>query len=327
VTIGPEDNTLQKIADKINGAGAGVLASVVHDTNGYRLSIRSKDTGLENGFKIATTNAQDGGGVDIGNLGALGYDPSTGTGAMELKQDGQNAKAKINNLDVESASNTMSNVVDGLSLTLTKTFATAVDVTVTSDTDSIKKAITDFATNYNSLVGYLRKQTAYNADTKKAGNLQGDRTAINLMYQLRTLTGGNGGNSSVFTRLTDIGLEPQKDGTLKVDNTKLGKAVGNLDELKKMLSNDAGGGSADGVGRKFKNYIDGMLGDDGPLDAKTEGLNARIKANQDQQDRLEDRVSAYEKRIRAQYEALDTQMAQLSGLSSYVSQQMKLLGG
>jgi flagellar hook-associated protein 2 len=327
VTIGPEDNTLQKIAEKINGASAGVLASVVHDTNGYRLSIRSKETGLENGFKITTTNAQDGDGVDIGNLGALGYDPSTGAGAMELKQDGQNAKAKINNLDVESASNTMSNVVDGLSLTLTKTFATAVDVTVSSDTDSIKKAITDFASNYNSLVGYLRKQTAYNADTKKAGNLQGDRTAINLMYQLRTLAAGNGGSSSVFARLTDIGLEPQKDGTLKVDNTKLGKAVGKLDELKKMLSNDANGGPADGVGRKFKNYIDGMLGDDGPLDTKTEGLNARIKANQDQQDRLSDRAAAYEKRLRAQYQALDAQMAQLSGLSGYVSQQMKLLGG
>lgn len=326
VTIGAEDNTLQKIADKLNGAGAGVLASVVHDANGYRLSIRSKETGLENGFKITTTNAQDAGGADIGNLGALAYDPSAGATDMTLMQDGQNAKAKINNLDVESASNTMTNVVDGLSLTLTKTFATAVDVTVSSDTDSIKKAVTDFAANYNSLVGYLRKQTAYDATTKKAGNLQGDRTAINLMYQMRTLASGNGGNSSVFTRLTDIGLEPQKDGTLKVDNTKVGKAVGNLDELKKMLSNDAGGGSADGVGRKFKAYLDGMLGDDGPLEAKTDGLNARIKANMDQQDRLSDRAAAYEKRIRAQYEALDAQMAQLSGLSSYVSQQMKLLG-
>lgn len=326
VTIGAEDNTLQKIADKINGAGAGVLASVVHDANGYRLSIRSKDSGLENGFKITTTNEQDGGGVDIGDLGALSYDPSAGTSDMTLMQEGQNAKAKINNLDVESASNTMTNVVDGLSLTLSKTFSTAVDVTVSTDNATIKKAITDFATNYNNLVGYLRKQTAYNADTKKAAALQGDRTAINLMYQLRMLTAGNGGSSSVFTRLTDIGLEPQKDGTLKVDGTKLDDAVGNLPELKNMLYNDASGGSTDGIARKFKSYLDGMLGDDGPMETKTEGLNARIKDNQDQQARLEDRVSAYEKRIRAQYEALDTQMAQLSGLSNYVSQQMKLLG-
>jgi flagellar hook-associated protein 2 len=316
VTIGPEDNTLQKIADKINGAGAGVLASVVHDANGYRLSVRSKDTGTENGFKIGTS----------GTLDALAYDPTAGASDMTLLQDGLNAKAKINGLDVESASNSMSNVVDGLSLTLTKTFSTAVDVTVSTDTDSIKKAVTDFATNFNNLVGYLRKQTAYDADTKKAGTLQGDRTAINLMFTLRNLSGGNGGNSSVFTRLTDIGLEPQKDGTLKVNSTTLGKAVGNLPDLKAMLSNDAGGGAGDGVARKFKSFIDGMLGDDGPMEAVTDGLASRIKTNLAQQDRLDERATAYEKRLRAQYQALDTQMSQLSGLSNYVSQQMKLLG-
>jgi flagellar hook-associated protein 2 len=102
--------------------------------------------------------------------------------------------------------------------------------------------------------------------------------------------------------------------------------VGNLPDLKAMLSNDAGGGAGDGVARKFKSFIDGMLGDDGPMEAVTDGLAARIKTNLAQQDRLDERATAYEKRLRAQYQALDTQMSQLSGLSNYVSQQMKLLG-
>ena len=325
ITIGPEDNTLSKIAEKINGAGGGVLASIVRDTNGYRLSIRSRETGEENAFRISATNAQDENGDDIGNLAQLAY----GTGAssdMELKQASQNAKALINNLEVESGSNTLSNVMDGLSLTLNRTFATPVEVTVGTDTAAIRTAVTNFQSNFNTLVGYLRKQTAYNGEGKKAGPLQGERTAIALVAQLRNLASGSGGSSSLYSRLTDIGLEPQKDGTLKLSGSTLDKAIANLADLKNVLSNqDDAVPARNGIGQRFKNYLSGLLDTAGPLQGATEGLNARIKNNQAQQDALSKRASAYEARIRAQYQALDAQMGQLQGLSAYVSQQMSLL--
>ena len=69
-----------------------------------------------------------------------------------------------------------------------------------------------------------------------------------------------------------------------------------------------------------------FLGVDGSLSTRSSGLQARIDANKDQQARLEDRVSAFETRVRAQYTALDQQMGQMSGLSSYLTQQMTLLG-
>jgi flagellar hook-associated protein 2 len=327
VTIGPDDDTLAKIAAKINGAGAGVQASVVTDASGARLSIRSKDSGVENAFQITATNAVDGSGNPIGNLGALAYDPAGGAAGMTRTQQAVNALASINGLPIDSASNTLSNVLDGLTVNLIKPTTTPVEVSVASDTDAIKNAVTAFAQAFNDTMTYLRAQTKYDPDTKKAGTLQGDRTAINLMSQLRNLAGGNGGNSSVFSRLTDIGLEPQKDGTLKVDSAALGKAVGNLDELKKALANlDDATPANNGLGQKFKSYLDGMLDDSGAIETVTDSLQARIKDNLAQQDRLNDRADAYEKRIRAQYQALDAQMGQLQGLSDYVSQQLKLLG-
>jgi len=325
VVIGPEDNTLSKIAEKINAAGAGVLASVVRDANGYRLSIRSRETGEENGFRISATNAQDEQGDDIGNLEQLAYGPGVAS-SLQLKQAGTNAKAVINNLQVESASNTLSNVMDGLSLTLNRTIATPVDVTVASDTTAIRTAVTNFQSQYNALISHLRKQTAYNGEGKKAGPLQGDRTAINLMNQLRGLASASGGASGLYSRLTEIGLEPQKDGSLSLRGSVLDKAIGNVSDLRSLFAHeDDAVPERAGIARRFSGYLSGLLGSTGPLQGATEGLNARIKRNLAQQDAMSKRVSSFESRIRAQYQALDEQMGQLQGLSAYVSQQMNLL--
>ena len=58
------------------------------------------------------------------------------------------------------------------------------------------------------------------------------------------------------------------------------------------------------------------------LSSRTTGLQDRLTRNKKDQDRLEDRVAATEKRLRAQYSALDTRMAGLNSLQSYLTQQI-----
>mgnify|MGYP005605805325 CR=1 FL=1 len=70
---------------------------------------------------------------------------------------------------------------------------------------------------------------------------------------------------------------------------------------------------------------DQVLGIEGSISTRTEGLRKRIDLNQDRQELLQDRIAMMEKRLRAQYTALDRNMGQLSGLSSYVTQQMQAL--
>ena len=323
-------DTLADVRDKINGSGAGVIASIVTDASGARLSIRSKETGLDNGFQL-TTNDSDGIDEDAAGLSRLSYDPLSGANQMTRNQAAQNALATINGITIDSASNTLSNVLDGLTVTLNKVVPSTspISISVAQDNDSMRKAMTDFASAYNDAMKYLRDQTAYDPTTKKGGPLQGDRTAISLVSQLRTLAGGSTNASGVFTRLTDIGLEPQKDGSLSIKADKMTTALGNLTELKKMFATvDATttGGVTNGIGQQFRSYGDGLLGADSVFDSRTQSLTSRIKSNTDRQARLEELASAYEKRLRAQYQALDTQMGSLNSLSSYVSQQMKLLG-
>jgi flagellar hook-associated protein 2 len=314
------DDTLAEIRDKINGANAGVTATIINDVNGARLSLRSTDSGAVNGFKITATETTDDSDPATG-LSMLGYDPSAGTPPMSLNQAGSNARALINGIQVESASNTLSNVSDGLSLTLSKVSATPVQLTVATDTAAVKTAVNDFITAFNALASNLQTNLKYDSASKKAGPLQGDRMAVNLQWALRGVINQPSSASSVFSTLSTIGISMQQDGKLKLSSSDLDDALANQTELKKMLTANTGAVGSSGFMTRFDDLASAMLDVEGSVTLREEGLQKSIERNQDQQDAMEDRLTLTEKRLRAQYEALDTKMATLSTLASYISQQ------
>ena len=318
INIGAGQDTLTGIRDAINAAGAGVTAAIVNDATGSRLTLRSNATGETNGFRIDAS----------GGLTDLGYDPRIGVTSMIQTLPAQNARALINGIEISSESNTLKEAIDGLNITLLKTTSVPASVAVSQDKDSIKKLITDFTTAYNAVNALLREQTKYDAGSKTAGALQGDSTAIGLQSQLRTIIGGStslaGGSLS---RLAQIGLEAGSDGNIKTTDSKLSTALSDLDSLKQLFMGlDSGGVSSnDGFAQRIRSYVDGALSTDGRVSSRQTGIQKEIDNNNKRQDQLEDRVTASEARLRARYSALDTQMSKLSGLSSYVTQQMNLL--
>jgi len=323
IVIGPGEDSLAQISAKINNtAGLGVRASVVNDAGGARLVLQSRSTGADNGFRVQVVD-DDGVANDDAGLSRLAYDPQNGAAVSTRPQAGRNASATINGLSVESATNQFSNVIDGVSLTLGKVTTSAVDVTVSRDNDAMRASINTFVSSYNDLVKLLRDQTKYDPNSKAAGPLQGDRTAIGILAQARQAMSAGTTASSVFARLSDIGLGLQTDGTLKVTGTKLDAALGNVDELQKFFTtaNDTAGSG--GLGYSVRKLMDGLLGSDGSISSRQDGLRRLKTANADRQQALEDRVSGVEKRLRAQYQALDTNMARLSSLQNYVSQQIQ----
>jgi flagellar hook-associated protein 2 len=322
ITIGPGEDTLDKVRDKINAtAGLGVRATIVNDANGARLVMQSRSTGAENGFRVQVTDADLLDNDDSG-LSRLAYDPENGIDVGHRNQPALNAKATINGLPVESATNTMSDVIDGMSLTLSKKTTAAVDVTVSRDTASMRKSIDGFVGAYNELVKLLRDQTKFDAASKSAGPLQGDRTAIAILGQLRTAMSGSSSASSVFGRASDIGLSIQTDGTLKVTTSKLDGAMGKLDELQKFFATATDSSATNGLADRLRLLSDRLIGAEGALPSRQEGLRKLKSTNSDRQQALEDRVAATEKRLRAQYQTLDANMARLSSLQNYVGQQI-----
>ena len=317
-------DTLANIRDKVNASGAGVLASVVTDATGSRLVIRSRDTGEANGFRITTAD-DDGNGSDADGLSALAYDPTASISSMTQNTAAKNANLTINGLAISSASNNIEGAVDGLTINLLKTGQSTV--TVGQDKDSVKKAINDFVTSYNSLMTLMRNDTKYDDANKTAGALQGDSTAVGLQSQLRNITASGSTLGGAFQRLSDLGLSIGTAGTITVDDSKLTSALGSMSDLKNLFMGvDTSDPNNNGLASRWRAFADQVTGFDGSITTRTTGLQSRVTANNKRIDELNDRADSYEKRVRAQYTALDTQMAKLNDMQSYVNKITSMLG-
>lgn len=318
-------DTLQTLRDKINELGSGVSAAIVSDSNGARLSLRSSSTGADNGFRLSVADG-DGNNTDAAGLSRFAFDPGSGNTQMEQKVAAANAEATVNGIAVVSASNELSTVVEGLTLRLRKEGAGSTVVAVTSDRDAVKGAIQGFADAYNTLSKTISDQTRYDPASKVGGPLQGDSAATSLQRQLRGLLNAGSGASATFARLSDVGLEVQRDGTISVDSAKLGSATANLVELKKAFANsDTGNARNDGFARRYAALATQVLGTDGTLTTRTEGLRDRITRNSDEQTHVAERVDRFRARLVAQYTAMDASLSRLNGLSSYVTQQLNAI--
>jgi flagellar hook-associated protein 2 len=318
-------DTLASVRDKINGVGAGVTAALVTDSSGVRLSLRSSDTGAANGFRITATDG-DGNGTDANGLSRLAYDPPNGTTGTQSVQTAADAAATVNGISVTSASNTITGAVDGLSIQLQKLTTTPVSLSVTTDKDSVSKAIKAFADAYNALAQYVGDQTKYDATSKQGGPLQGDSAATGLQRRLRSMIGATTGASSAFSRMSDIGLQLQRNGTISVNQSKVDTATGNLGELKKAFATSNISDTAnEGFAKRFSDLANQMLGVDGSVTTRTAGLQKLISTNTDQQAALNDRVDKYQQRLISQYTALDSALAKLNSTSAYVTQQLALM--
>jgi flagellar hook-associated protein 2 len=317
-------DTLTQVRDKINAANAGVTALIFTDASGSRLLMRSTATGVANAFRTSVTDA-DGNNADATGLSALAFDPSASASVMTQTEAAADAAATLNGLPIASPSNTLTNVVDGVTLTLGKLTTGPVDINVVQDNTSLKAAVQSFADAYNALNTLIAGEVKYDPTSKTGGPLQGDSTAVGLQRQLRMMMGSSSGASSVFARLSEVGLELQKDGTVSVNATKLDSALTNLPELKKLLANtDSLVPGNNGIARQFSTMGDALLSIDGVITTRTDGLSKRKDLNQAQQDALDQRATQTEARLRAQYTALDVTIGQMSSLSQYVTQQMAI---
>jgi len=322
IAIGPGDNTLEKIRDRINSSNAGITASIVNDASGSRLVMRGAN-GETNAFKVSVT--EDGAAP---GLSALAYDATTGgTSTMTRTQTAQNAKATINGLAVSSESNTLSEVLDGVTVTLKQTTSTPANLTVATDTASISKGVSDFISAYNNVVSTIRVQTLYDETSKTAGPLQGDSTARGLLSQMRNLITSDSTATTSFSRLFDMGIVTNTDGTLKMTSSKFNDAMGSkLADMQKYFANsDETVAAKNGMGQRIKNIASQILDTNGAIANSTDGLKATIKRNTTKIDSINDRASLYEARLRQQYTALDASYSKLSGLQSYVTAQLAAL--
>lgn len=300
-------STLEELRDAINGGDMGVTASIIDNGNAKQLVLAGKGSGAAQAFRI---------GGDVG----LDYDPATPAGSASVSevQAAQNAKLKVDGINIERSSNTVSDVLEGVTLTLTK--AGSGTLTVGQDTSAARSAIDAFVKAYNDANNTIKGLTNYDADNRKASALTGDSTARGAQTQIRSLVGGalNGlGNTS---RLSELGITVQKEGGLAIDSAKLDAAL--KDPTRDVAKFFAGANGVKGFGETLAaglaTYVDGT----GLIAGRTDGISASIKAIDRQRTALNTRMEAIEARYRAQFTALDAAVAGMTQTSSYLSAQL-----
>ena len=224
ITLEAGDQTLQGIRDAINKADMGVTATIVSDGSSkpFHLVVTSNKTGEATSMKIGVTG-EDGEAADPALAALLGYDPA-GAQGMTQTAGAQSTLLNMNGIEIKSDSTSVKDAIEGVTLDVSAVGSSTL--TVSKDTAAISTAVNGFVKAYNDLNKTMSTLTKYNADTKTGGVLQGDASVRAIQSQLRrqisTVMEGTGGK---LNSLSQVGISFEKDGSLKLDSTKLNKAI------------------------------------------------------------------------------------------------------
>jgi flagellar capping protein FliD len=219
VTVSVTNGSLNDIASAINGAAAGVTASVVQDGSGYHLLLSSANTGAVNAFSVSVADA-DGTNTDLSGLSQLAYDPTASAGAgknLALTQAAQDATFSINGASATSASNT------GISVAPDTTIALLQSGTTTVTVSPNLAAVQTSAQNLASAVNTLQSSLASLGGT--TGSLASDPLVSQFRQALIGVFTQTFNNAGSFSSLTQIGINLQADGTVTMDQQALQSAL------------------------------------------------------------------------------------------------------
>lgn len=311
ITVDGTNNSLDGLASAINSSGGGVTASIIADQGGHRLILKGP-SGAANAFTLAADAGADPG------LSAFAYGAG---GGMTLGQSAANADFTIDGVAFSRASNTIDDVVPGMSLTLKKAApGQPVDIGASRPLDMIKQTVGDFVSVYNQLKKSL----------SSAAGQSGSATALReLERELSGLIGTVISSHPTINKLTDIGVSTTKDGLLAVDETKLAQVLAaDAGAVEAMFNPRRDGGRTEasdpGIAFVLDSIRDRAIGTDGVIDRVTKSLNSRKETLADQLENIEIREDAYRARLEKQYGSLDAKLAAFKATQTYLEQQIKM---
>lgn len=211
VTINPKTMSLNDVATALNGV-SGVHASVSSSGAGFKLQVTT-DSG---NFDLADSTGF------WNRLGMFKHDKS------HVLVSAQDSKFTIDGVSLTNASNSIENVIPGVTLTLLKANATTPEtttITVANDSAAAVAKVKDFMTAYNGAIDFIRQYSQFDKDTFASGPLFGDPVAQQVESSIGGLiSAAVPGLSGNFTNLMAVGFGLDDSGKLTLDESKLSDA-------------------------------------------------------------------------------------------------------
>lgn len=303
---------LTAVAEAIRASGAGVHASVLSVGAGSRRLLLQSATGGEAG-RIESISDLEGDLMAKLGLTSLGSGESFGSATVVPPSD---AIVLFDGVEVRSDSNTLVDVIPGVTLTLTSTSDSSHVLSVQRDADAAVKKLQELISAINSTLDevYAWTRPADEESGQARGVLAGATGLGSFRNALRMMIGGSYATGDpALGRLADLGITADRQGRLTLKEAEFREALQSDPEAVEKLFN-----GENGLAVRIGEYLDEFTKTGGVLDRQQEAAQSRIDLYQRRITRAEEGLAVREK-------ALLQQLAQMQSLIGSLSQQQSYL--
>ena len=306
VSIDLATDTLQSVADKITAAGiTGVTATVESTTVDGATTYQLKLTNVESADLTDNNNV----------LQAMGI---VGQTAKNVLQAGKDASFSIDGYDMTSSSNTVTGIIEGVTLTLKATNPdTAINLDITPDHSTLSDSVSTLVDDISAALSYIKTQNTYDStdSSSTAPVLMGDSVLSGIKRTITTNLFASIAGNSTYTTAKSIGISYATDGTVSLNTDTFAAALSdNPDEVLnavKTLSTN--------LYSALNIYVDPTTG---TIQSIQNAINSRIDDLTDQITSVEERCDRQAEVLKKQFSALETLISQSNYTKNFLTQQV-----
>ena len=312
VTVLGANPTITDLKNWINGLGADVSASVTQTTSSDNWVL------MIQGTKTGSANA-----VSFTGLTGL-----TATATLTNTPDTVAADASftVNGTNFSRASNTVTDVIDGITLNLNKASGTAQTISVTRGNDISSETINTLVAAYNDVMNTYKAMIANSSNSDKPGNFANAPSTLSFINQIkegfaRGISYVSNGTRQTMS-LSAMGIDLQLDGTAKFNSTSFASA--SAAGLRDILASGVTTGYVSGTSN-LNTFINAQVKTGGLLSSQINSETDAVRTLTKRQDDIQIRLNSIQNNLIAQYSALNALLFQLSSTSNSLTSALDAL--
>ena len=324
IEISAADTNASAVVNAINQAGAGVSAQLL-DTGVEGAADRYKivltgQTGASNAFSVST---------DAADTSGLNFTTPTG-------QDAADAAVTVNGVAISRSTNTIDDVIPGMTFDLLGPTTGAVAVQLNRDSSGVKERVQSLVTAYNSMVsdfGILTGPASEDEEDIYSGSLRGDSTVRSVLSQMRQVFFGESETAGEsITSLRDMGVSVDKDGVVTLDEAALDEAL--TTHFEEVVSALAGRTTTEvdgetviqqGLGAEMAARLRALMGPTGIILSQSTSAESQVGRYEEQLEKLETRMEGILERYTKQFAAMESIVGQLTSMRENLKSQFEAM--
>ena len=317
IDLDPAD-TLEVLIEKIDDSGAPIQAGLVNvgGLSPWRLSLTSDVAGA--------------GGDLVLDLLSDGSAPQFQLDPIQRGQDAQilfGAGSLGGGFLVTSGSNTLSGVIEGVTIDLLAASDEQTTLTIERDDTSLSEGLQALVDAYNGLRDKADQYDSYDSESLEKGTLYGNANLRSFISELtRIVTRDVDGLSGPFRSLQDLGVSIDGEGRLSFEAEEFTEALSvdreGVEALLSATLDEENAGSngeleiVEGLGPRLDALLENWLSPEGRLQTIQDGITDRLQRNDDSIAALQTRIQAERERLLREFYVMEQTLARLQSQSN-----------